>query len=183
MATYTRAHLQVEYGTTAWGSAAALIKVVNPEAPNYGQTEWQLISPGGLDPLDREPDACHYHLNRIDGGRGRGRTAIDPADPEMMRYACGEWHGTFPTADLEQALGFLVDELTIWEREEDERWRVADLIGQLRRMIDDDIYCDTPRQTRDLRARWAEVKQAVAAVEMVLFRREEREDGEGTRAA
>lgn len=178
MTTYTREHLQIIYGTMHWGAPTALIQVVNPEAQHYGHSLWQLSSTKGMEPAGRPLKSDHHYLlHRLDGHRRYIHPEGDPdapADPNV--FLGGDWHGSFPSDDLETCIGLLVGELNEWEVEEDDRWRVADTVYHLRNLLSNFEDMDTAKSTKHIRGRWAEVRQAFLTVEMVLFRSAEKGD-------
>lgn len=171
-ATYTRDHLQIEYGTMEWGAPTAIIRVQHPdEHAEYGRTVWQLASPKGMPPWGRpDREDGWYLLHRLDGHRRLIHPKGDPNAPlDPNKFAGGDWHGSFPSDDLETCIGFLVDELNRWEIEEQERWRVVDAVHTLRNLLSQFDDLDTPRQVHSLRTRWASIRAQVLAVEMALF--------------
>lgn len=175
MTTYTREHLNITYGTLPWGAPTALIQVVLPEAPHYGHTLWQLTSTKGMDtPGGKLISDHHYLLHRLDGYRRRIDPEGDPDAPaDPNKYLGGDWHGSFPSDDLETCINYLVDELNEWEPEEDDRWRVADTLGHLRRLLAQFEDIETAKSTKQIRDRWSEVRQAFLTAEMALFRRQD----------
>lgn len=169
---YTREHLRITYGTMQWGAPSALIQVNLPDAPHYGHTLWQLSSTQGMDTpgMVRASDG-HYLLHRLDGYRRRIDPQGDPDAPaDPNRFEGGDWHGAYPSADLETCIDYLLESLNEWEPEEDERWRVADTLLTLRQILGQFGDIETAKSTKQIRDRWSEVRQAFLAAEMALFR-------------
>lgn len=171
MTPYTREHLDITYGTMPWGAATALIQVNRPDAPHYGASLWQLSSTAGLDTPGRTLKSdSHYLLHRLDGHRRFIHAEGDPRAPlDPNKFAGGDMHGAFPSADLETCIDYLLGALNEWEPEEDERWRVADTIYSLRNILGEFGDIETAKVTKTIRDRWAEVRQMFLAAEMALF--------------
>lgn len=180
--TYTREHLNITYGTMPWGAPTALVQVVYPDAPHYGHTLWQLSSTQGMDtPGGKMPSDSHYLLHRLDGHRRRIDPEGDPNAPcDPNRFMGGDWHGSYPSGDLETCIDFLVESLNEWELEEDDRWRVADTIYHLRNLLSEFGDIETAKSTKAIRDRWSEVRQAFLTAEMTLFRRQDQAAMGGT---
>lgn len=187
MSTYTREHLRIDYGTMEWGAPTAIVYVEHPEERlHYGRTVWQLASTKGMPPFgkpDREDG--RYLLHRLDGHRRRIHPEGDPDAPlNPNKFAGGDWHGSYPSADLETCIKYLVESLNEWEVEEADRWQIGDALYTLRTALGAFEDMDTPKQTKRLRDRWSEIRALVLAVEMVLFRDGEgASNGEGTEPA
>jgi len=176
--TYTRDHLQITYGTMHWGAPTALIQVSHPDAIHYGASLWQLSSTKGMEPAGRPLKSDgHYLLHRLDGHRRRVHPEGNPDAPlDPNVFAGGDWHGAFPSDDLETCIDLLVGELGEWEGEEDERWRVTDTLYSLRNILSQFEDTETAKSTKTIRDRWDEVRQAFLAAEMALFRAPDKEE-------
>lgn len=153
---YTAADLEVERGVADWGSPQATVTVkVGPLAGEI----YRLRSPKGLtvDGIELDPEHDHYMLDLIRNRHG-----------QEVRDVVG-WYGSYPTDDLDTALGYLPETLTEWVADEADRWQLDSVLYELREAIGDASSYDTRRSRHSLRERWPRVRQLMIAAEMQLY--------------
>lgn len=155
--TYTAADLEVERGLADWGSPQATVTVKT--GPLAGEV-YRLRSPKGIPMpdgtrLDREHD--HYMLDLLTNRHGH--------DVQEVRG----FYGSYPTDDLDTALGYLPETLTEWVADEVDRWQLSSVLHELGTAIGDATEYDTRRSRHSLRERWPRVRQLVLAAEMQLY--------------
>lgn len=151
---FTRADVEIEYFDTPWGSPAAWVTVVRPGSWYEGHI-YGLRSAKGLEDATKKSDR-HYLVHR-------------EREKDVSPRSLGDFLGSYPTEDLEKAIGFLVADFTKWDNDQRDRAAIGQSLASLREILGEMDEWDPIRTDATLRSRWPEARQLFLQVEMGLF--------------
>lgn len=146
--TTTREGLTIECGTAKWGGPTVTVTV--NDGPLQGRTFWMRSTEGHDNVTLEKGGGFHIDASEPDGG---GRH---------------DWRGVFRTYNVNEAIDSLVEyinELAERRRVQDESWAEMGAINESVREFGEALE---ESSMRDFRAEWVRIREAVAAMEIVM---------------